>query len=236
MNIDSAKTQGLPIRGDLSPEEKRRMVDDVSNHKPSSYVLQKPYIAKYKDQLFVENNDNPDKTIPESLFNFDLILNDRRFNVVCSTLLRIRSEEDLTEFNEAELQRSLELCASYRMTCFCAYISAQKDFHKWEEFFEDWMAQKRRDTRQVLKMERLEERGQGLRKDIGQITSQEVEDYIRVTYSKEFQEYKEKVNEWEENAKIFLEMRDTLKDRGMHLQTLLRRSQDHLAPPMSQAE
>jgi hypothetical protein len=234
MDLDKVTTQGIPSRGDLSPQEKRNMLED--SHKPSTYVLQKPYIAKYKDEIAVENNDNPDKAIPESLFNFDLILNSRRFNVVCSNLLRIRNEEDLTEISESELQLSLERCASYRMTCFCAYIAAKKSLKGWEATFEDWIAGKRQDARQFLKMKRIEERHQGLRKDLGQITAQEVEDYIRTTYTKEYTELKEHVEEWEENSEIFLELRDTLKDRGMHLQTLLKRSQDHLAPPMSQAE
>lgn len=193
-----------------------------------------PRIAsKYGNPVWCNNDQNPDKTIPAEIFNFDLILNGRRFQVLCDLLMRINTEEDLANFSEDRLRQSLEQCSSYRMTCFCAYVAAHREYRKWSQHHEIWMAEKRDEGRKQLRVDRAFEKRDGFRKDLGQITMQEIEDYILIKYTAEYKANLELVNDWEENEKIYLELRDTLKDRGMHLQTLLRRVTDHIDPKVS---
>jgi hypothetical protein len=65
---------------------------------------------------------------------------------------------------------------------------------------------------------------------VGQITTQELEDWILVKHGLEYHKNKERTEEWKESASIYLELRDTLKDRAMHLQTLLKRVNDQTDP------
>lgn len=224
---------------DLTPQDRRRVMDNFDKEWQSQWDNQQhtdqgltfPRIAsKYGNPVYCNNDAAPDPKPPAELFNFDLILNSRRFKVVCDTLIRIKKEEDLAEFSDQQLQTALELCASYRMTCFCAYIAAHREYRKWKEYHNLWMAEKRDEARKHLRAERIADKATKLRKDLGQITLQEIEDYILTKHSSEYKKNIDLIADWEENEKVFLELRDTLKDRGMHLQSLLRRVTDHIDP------
>lgn len=196
-----------------------------------------PHIAsRYGNNYLCENDKAPDKVLPSALFNFDLILNDRRFQVTLDTLIRIQTVEDLAQFSDDRLREALEQCASYRLTCYCAYIAAHRETRRWKLVFEEWMAEKRDEARQALRFDRLADRAAGLRKELGQFTAQEVDDWVMRKYASEYRSRLEVVEDWEENEKVFLEMRDTLKDRGMHLQTLLKRVLDHTDHTTSRGE
>ena len=180
-----------------------------------------------------ENETDPDKDLPMELFNFDLILNSRKFQVCLDTLIRIKNSEDLALFSDIQLKQALELCASYRITCFCAHIAAHKEYRNWKTFNELWMAEKREEARKHLKADRISEKAEGLRKEIGQISAQELEDYILKKHASEYRSNRQREEDWEENAKVYMELRDTLKDRGMHLQTLLKGVNDNRDPNMT---
>jgi hypothetical protein len=222
----------------LTPNERRYILEhnfdegwdkDWNNQQFPDQGLTFPTIAsKYGNMC--DNEETPDATPPPELFNFDLILNSRKFKVVCDTLIRINREEDLADYPESKLNWCLEQCASYRMTCFCAYIGAHKEHRKWKMYHKIWMAEKSKKARNAIKADRVADRASGNRKDIGQITSAEIEEWILTNHTNEYKRNVELVEDWEENEKVFLELRDTLKDRGTHLQTLLRRVQDHIAP------
>jgi hypothetical protein len=92
------------------------------------------------------------------------------------------------------------------------------------------MAEKREEARKHLRSERMIEKATSVRKDLGQITTQEIEDYVLNKYAGEYKVNMGLVADWEENEMVYLELRDTLKDRGMHLQTLLKRVTDHIDP------
>jgi len=224
---------------DLSPVERRNAVAKMDtewqpqwgNQQLPDQGLTFPRIAsKYGNPVYCDNDNTPDPTPPPELFNFDLILNSKRFRVTCDTLIRIHKEEDLADFSDHQLQTALELCASYRMTCFCAYTAAHREYRKWNEYHNLWMAEKRTESRKQLRAERIADKSVKLRKDLGQITMQEIEDYILTKYASEYKNNIELIADWEENEKVFLELRDTLKDRGMHLQSLLKRVTDHTDP------
>ena len=195
-----------------------------------------PTIASKYGNPGCENDRQPDPDIPSELFNFDLILNSRKFRVLCDSLLRIRSTEDLAGFSDKQLMSTLEQCASYRLTCFCAHVAAHKEYTRWKTYHEEWLAQKREEARQQIRAERLADRATGLRKEIGQITAQELEDQIWIKYPAEYRNNQALILDWEQNEQVFLELRDTLKDRGMHLQTILRMSGDHTAHMTSSGE
>jgi hypothetical protein len=110
-------------------------------------------------------------------------------------------------------------------------LAAEKSKLAYEEMFNQWMAERRDSARQILKAERLKEKEEGHRKEIGQITAQEIEDYILLHYPKEHKEKTDKINEWGNNEKIFLELRDTLKDRANHLQTLINNTKEKITKP-----
>jgi len=224
---------------DLTPADRRRVMDNFdkewqpqwNNQQLPDQGLTFPRIAsKYGNSAYCDNDKSPDPAPPAELFNFDLILNSRKFRVVCDTLIRIKTEEDLADFSERQLKTSLELCASYRMTCFCAHVAAHREYRKWKEFHTLWMAEKREEARTQLRAERIADKATKLRKDLGQITLQEIEDYILNRYPSEYKNNIELIADWEENDNVFLELRDTLKDRGMHLQSLLKRVTDHIDP------
>lgn len=205
-----------------------------NNQQHTDQGLTFPKIAsKYGNSHMCENDKNPDPKIPAELFNFDLILNGRKFRVICDTLMRIKSDEDLAQYDDQRLAEVLEQCSSYRITCYCAYIAAYKEKRRWEAYHEEWMALRRKDATAHIRAERLADRAAGLRKEIGQITAQELNDWILTHHASEHRHNLDLVADWEENAKVFLELRDTLHDRGMHLQTLLRRVYDHTAKSTS---
>ena len=245
---DDKKANFRKVRdlNDLTPQQRRDSLDDFDNQWQSHWDNQQhtdqgvtfPRIAsKYGNAFHCKNDQAPDPEPPAELFNFDLILNSRRFQVECDTLVRIRKEEDLADFSESQLKNVLEMCAAYRMTCFCAYIAAHREYRKWKEYHNIWMAEKRDEGRKQLRAERIADKATKLRKDLGQITLQEIEDYILTTHGSEYQKNIDLIADWEENEKVFLELRDTLKDRGMHLQSLLRRVTDHIDPAkMSNAD
>lgn len=207
--------------------------DGSNNGVPGRQAPNLPKISSAHGNIGCENDKNPDPTIPPEIFNFDLILNGRKFRVLCDTLLRINTEEDLAEYSEAKLNWCLEQCASYRMTCFCAYVAAHREKKRWEGYFKTWLAEKRTEARNALRLERMAEKVRRDRKEIGQITKEEVDDWILVNYGSEYHGNEQLVSDWREHMEVFLELRDTLKDRGTHLQTILRRVQDHIAPRTS---
>ena len=221
---------------DLTPGEKKAV---LANHKEdwdpkwdnedfTGQGLVFPNIAaKHGNPYLCTNDEKPDTVPPKELFNFDLILNSRRFQVTCDTILRLNSEENLADFSERQILNALEMCSSYRLTCYCAYISAHREYRKWQEFHELWLAEKRTEARTILRTKRLADKAMKLRKDMGQITMTEIEDYILVNHSSDHKHNLDMVGEWEENEKVFLELRDTLKDRGMHLQSILKRVSDN---------
>jgi hypothetical protein len=223
---------------DLTPKERREALNDFDNKFQEHWMNQQftnqgitfPKIASKYGNAMCNNDHNPDPKPPKELFNFDLILNGRRFQVLCDTLIRINKEEDLADFSETQLKRALEMCAAYRMTCFCAYIAAHREYRKWKAYHELWLSEKRKEARDSLRAERIADKNARLRKDLGQITLQEIEDHIITNYQAEYKSNLELISDWEENEKVFLELRDTLKDRGMHLQTLLRRVTDNISP------
>jgi len=219
---------------ELLPQELREAAnlglapEEWLNQQISDEGLNLPTVS-YKNGNYdrCENETTPDKDIPSDLFNFELILNSRKFNVCIDTLIRIKHEEDLTQFSDIQLQKALEMCAAYRVTCFCAYIAAKREHRKWKMFNEIWMAEKREVARGQLRADRVGDRAAGLRKEIGIISAQELEDYIISKHGGEYKVNREREEEWKENSEVYLELRDTLKDRGMHLQTLLKRINDH---------
>ena len=176
------------------------------------------------------NDDNPDDEIPADLFKFELILSGRKFKVVLDALLRIKTTEDLAYFTEVDLKRSLELCASYRATCFVAHIAAHREFRRWRMYNSLWMAEKREEARVQMRADRIADKVANLRKELGQITNQELDDWIMNKYTVEYKQNVERMEEWEDNAKVYLELRDILKDRGTHLQTLIKRANDQTDP------
>lgn len=217
---------------DLAPQHRKAVFDSTQQNGLFSggHALQKTHIAHDFGNLIAENDDQPDIEIPESLFNFDLILGTRRFRVLVDTLIRIKNEEDLGNFTPEMLNNALERCASYRYTCFSAYVAAKKmRIHK-KEAYKNLMAELRHDARVSLKAERIIDKQSGIRKEIGTITTQEIEDYVRRHNPEKRDKARLELLDWEENEEMFLEMRDTLKDRGMHLQTLLKRVADHMTP------
>lgn len=225
---------------DLDPKQRTHVINNFKethwnpswdNQQFTDQGLEFPRIvSKYGNAAHCKNDQNPDPTPPPELFNFDLILNGRRFRVLCDTLLRIEHEEDLGEYSEGQLKNALELCSSYRVTCLCAWVGAHKETRKWKVYHDLWMAEKRTEARNHIKNERILEKEAKERKDIGQITAQEVEDWIMTRHTNEYKNNLSLIADWENNEKIFLELRDTLKDRGMHLQTLLKKSDDHSDP------
>lgn len=224
---------------DLTPGERRNALDNFNEKFQQHWQNQQftdqgytfPRIAsKHGNPVWCDNDTAPDKKIPADIFNFDLILGGRRFQVLCDALVRINTEEDLANFSEDQLRTALELCASYRMTCFCAYVAAHREYRKWKQYHELWMAEKRKEARKHLRIERMIDKATNVRKDLGQITTQEIEDYVLNKYAGEYKSNTGLVNDWEENEMVYLELRDTLKDRGMHLQTLLKRVTDHIDP------
>jgi len=225
---------------DLTPSERKNAMNNFDkewqshwqNEQMTGQGITFPKISsKYGNGALCKNDDSPDPEPPAELFNFDLILNSRKFRVLCDTLIRIKKEEDLADFSEIQVQTALELCASYRLTCFTAYIAAHREHRKWKTYHELWLAEKRSEARTQLRAERIADKATKLRKDLGQITMQEIEDYIITKYQAEYKRNLELIAEWKDNEQVFLELRDTLKDRGMHLQSILKRVTDHLEPP-----
>lgn len=208
--------------GDINPDWNKQIGGDFGPMLPE--------VPNRHGDFFCKNNENPDPDIPAELFNFTLILNSRKFHVVIDRLIRINTEEDLAEFSEEKLREALEQCAAYRLTCFCAYVAAKREQRKWDMYQTLWMAERREEARKSLRIERIADKTQGLRKEIGQITNQEIDDWIISHYTQDYKQQTERIKEWEENAETYLELRDTLKDRGMHLQTLLKRVGDHTDP------
>lgn len=201
--------------------------DDLKDENLTQGIRFPKVVSRYGSPKDAVNTMRPDPHPPAELFNFDLILNGRRFSVMCETILRIKSEEDLVDYSEIQLARLLEQVASYRVTCFCAYIGAHREHRKWKEYHTVWFAEKRTEARNILRTRRIADKAASLRKDLGQITMQEIEDYILTHYNQEYKENVEMIAEWEDNERVFLELRDTLKDRGMHLQSLLKRVTDN---------
>lgn len=238
IGVNTTKEDINRLRGknlyELRPEEFRQVVNDAGEWNPkwnNQQFTNKGEIAipeignKYGNAL-LENSDNPDKVIPSELFKFDLILNNRRFNVILDTLLRINTDEDLAEYPESRLIYCLEQCASYRATCYSAYIAAHRVHRQWEQTFNEWLVEKRKEARDAIKMDRILDKNSGLRKEIGQITAEEVLDWVILKYGGEHRRYTDLVEEWKEYEKIYLELRDTLVDRAIHLQTILKRVSD----------
>lgn len=206
----------------LSKKEENKA---LNKYKKEMGLEDKPvnYVEIASKHSSCENPDFPDRELPEDIFNFELILNNRKFVVLVDTLLKINKEEDLEDYPPMKLKEALEQCASYRVTCYCAYLSAYAQKKQSEEEYDLWFAEARSTARKAIKNERLLEKANKNRKDIGQITKDELEEYIISNYRTEYKEKKEMIRYWEGNEKMFLEFRDVLKDRGMHLQTLLNR-------------
>jgi hypothetical protein len=221
---------------DLTPAEYKYVTETLGKHNPkwdnqqrTGQGLDLPKIASKHGNVLCVNDKNPDKEIPKELFIYDLILNDRRFQVALDTLLRINTEEDVVGISDKKIIWSLDQNPSYRYMCFCAHLAAQRQCKKWEMFHEQWMAQKREEARIAIRADRIADRSEGLRKEIGQISSQDLSDWILNKYGNEYKHNLELIREWEEYAQIYLEGRDVLKDRGMHLQSILRRLSDQSA-------
>lgn len=223
---------------ELSPQERRQVLDggqwdpDWSNQQLPGQGLQFPKVASKYGNPLAKNDPTPDENIPPEIFNFELILNSRKFKVMCDMLLSINAEEDLADYSQKKLNECLDLCSSYRFTCFCAYIAARKERKNWELYLNEWGAEKRTEARKAIRIERMSDKQTGLRKDIGQIVQSEIDDWIMVNYGKDHRGILVTLNDWKDNEKTFLELRDTIKDRGSHLQTLLRRLDDQIAPKM----
>jgi len=221
---------------DLTPDEYKYATETLGQYSPkwdnqqrTDQGLTFPKLASKYGNALCENDTKPDKDIPNELFTYDLILNDRRFQVVLDTLIRIHNEEDVVEMSEKKILWSLEQNSSYRLTCFYAHIAAKRQHRKWEMFHELWMAQKREEARMAIRADRVADKMSGLRKEIGQISSQDLSDWIVLKYGNEYKHNVELIKEWEENSQVYLEGRDVLKDRGMHLQSILRRLSDQAA-------
>lgn len=210
----------------------------IQNYKKQNGLEDKPinYVEIAGKHSHCENPDFPDREIPGDIFNFELVLNNRKFVVLIDMLLKINKEEDLGDYSPMRLKEALEQCASYRVTCYCAYLSAYSEHKNWEERFELWKAQERSEARKYLKNERLLEKANKNRRDVGQITKDELEEYIITNKKDEYVKYLEKIRYWDNNTKMFLEFRDVLKDRGMHLQTLLNRVTDNRTKPSDLSE
>ena len=171
--------------------------------------------------------------IPPELFNFDLILNGRMFKVMCDTLLRVNMTEDLAQFSDNQLKDALERCSAYRATCYMAYTAAHKEYRRLKQAFDFLAVTYREEARRQIRSDRIADRQSGYRKEIGQVTAQEIEDYVMLKYPEDYKKWQNLVAEWEDNENVYLELRDTIKDRGMHLQTLLRMSDDHTVKALS---
>ena len=178
-------------------------------------------------------NAVPTKTIPPELFNFDLILSGHTFRVMCDKLLQINELEDLGQSSALQLANILQSCSAYRMTCYMAFIAAHKEHRRIKQMFEMIAVKFREEARQAIRAARIADKHYGVRKEIGQISAQEVEDYVMRCYPEEYKKWQDLVAEWEDNENIYLELRDVLKDRGMHLQTLLRMSTDPVGKSVS---
>lgn len=204
------------------------------NQRVSDEGLELPSVS-YRNGNYgrCDNELNPDKKIPDALFNFELILSGRKFQVCIDTLIRIKDTEDLAQYSDGQLKDALQQCAAYRVTCYCAYIAAHREHRRWKTSNEIWMSEKREEARTQMRADRIADKNAMLRKEIGQISAQEIEDWIISKYKGEYKQNIERESEWEENADIYLELRDTLKDRAMHLQTLLKRVNDHTENMMS---
>jgi len=219
----------LERRATLDAHKEKYNVQDDTGEGTLSFAQ----IVDSHNKGWCDNADAPDREPPKELFNFELILNSRKFQVVLDTLLRIHKEEDLTDFSEWSLKECLEKCASYRLTCFCAYTSAHKELSKWKAYHKVWMAEMRDTARLTIKNIRIQEKTAKHRKEIGTITKEEVDDWILCKHTEEYQDNERMMDYWQDNEELFKEFRDTLKDRGMHLQSLLNKVKDHIAPIVS---
>lgn len=221
---------------DLSPTDKRSMFDSFNKtYTPQEEQLPGgglKFLTEYAD---IENKDTPDKAIPKELFNFELILNSRKFKVMCDMLMSVHSDEDLLEYSENRLNWCLDQCSSYRFTCFCAYAAAHKEVKSWKRYHNNWMSEKRTEARHALRIERMQDRQQGILKasDFSQTTIQEIEDWVATHHPEEYNNNLKSIEDWISHEETFLELRDTIKDRGSHLQTLMRRLNDKVAPKLS---
>ena len=217
----------------------RRATLDAHKHKynvqddTGEDTLSFAQIVESHNRGWCNNAEAPDKEPPKELFNFELILNSRKFQVLLDTLLHVKKEEDLADYSEIHLKECLEKCAAYRLTCFCAYISAHKEYCKWKEYHKVWMATTRSTARLTIKNTRIQEKTAKHRKEIGTITKEEVDDWILCNHTEEYQDNERMMQYWEDNEEMFKEFRDTLKDRAMHLQSLLNKVKDHIAPRVS---
>lgn len=167
--------------------------------------------------------------IPKELFDFSLVLNDNVFQVTLDTLLRIQSIDDIGSYSDLMLISALEKSDAYRVTCLCAHIAARRERKKHEKILKQWLATKQDEARNSIKVARVYEVTVKQRKEIGQITNAEVEDWLYRNHGTVYKELQQNIETWQDNEDLYLELRDTLKDRGTHLQTILRRVSDHTA-------
>jgi len=172
-------------------------------------------------------------TIPTELFKFELILNNSKFQVLLDQLLGLNTTEDLTKHSTEYLKNTLDNCASYKLTCYCAYDAAHRECRWHKKILQSWLVEKREEARQQIRAERIADKNYNLRKEIGQITAQDLEDWVIRKYPAEYEKYTDMVDEWEDNEKLYLEFRDTLKERAMHLQSILKMSSDNTEHTMS---
>ena len=227
MDINKANVSDTPSKKTI---DTREMYDRIKGI-PAGRGMEIPIIADRNFNIAIDNDENPDPDIPAGIFNFDLILSNRRFKVCLDTLIRIQTEEDLSMFSDDALNKALEVSSQYRMTCFCAYIAAKKTRIDWELYHKRWLAERSSSARNALKMERIKEKNEGMRKEIGQITSQEVEEYILNNYGETYEKNVKKVGEWEAHEEIFKELEEVLDKRANHLQTLINSQKQKITKP-----
>ena len=87
----------------LTPQEYEQAIDSMkdggmwnpewNNQQHTDQGVTFPKIASKYGNLQCANDKEPDMRIPAELFNVDLILNGRKFRVLCDDLLRIKNEE-----------------------------------------------------------------------------------------------------------------------------------------------
>jgi len=168
--------------------------------------------------------------IDKGFFKVDISINGKAIKLGVDNLLAFE-EEDLDELSDGALDKALDQCSYYRFTFLAAGAEIEAQIEIVNRQFTSWYAQATKEAKQLIINQRKiqKDRDKVPNSWFGSITKQEIEDTIITDpqMAKKYNEFQDTLTELKKNLRILFGLRDTIQDRGGHLQSLGKRQLEH---------
>ena len=199
----------------------------VTNNQQQNNKINQNEVSKYQqDEISQEKIDIVDrKDYPEDFYNVIFQISNDKFVVELKEIFTLTNEKGF--FSYADGERALERLSGLRQILIRSLTEVESLLGEKNDEFDVWFAEQRQIAEDLIITKRKQMITEGVRKDVGQITKDQIFSQIVVddNLKSEYKLLKSNIRKFAQLKSSINKTIDNLEQRGFHLCNLLKKDQ-----------